>query len=512
MTRKNQKKTSKKSKNGMGSVDRLRSGRYRWRITVGLRPDGTPISVSGTADTEQAAHQAKVVALADHLRGGLALPERITVEEWFDRWLGEKKPRLAAKTSHNYQKLIERYIQPHLGRKRLQTLRPIDLHGLYKTLTDQGLTDTQRQVHNILYAGLQKALELELITRNPAAVVRPGSVRAQDAVPMADKALEAEEVAKLLPVLRESRWGTVFEFLLHTGLRRGEVCGLRWEHVDLQQGYVHIRENVVTVAGKVIVSTPKTERSMRRVYLSPEAVDCLRRQHELQALERQALGPGRVLGHPKTYRRKRVWQDTGYTFTGLSGVRLSPDSLGDRLKGFCLRAGVRPVTVHGLRHTYASLALKAQMPPELASAQLGHSRTSFTLDVYRTVYRSERRDWAVNLSFMLDAGPCGSPFPTQSLERALKQRSPLGFDVLVERIYGDLLTMRDGSRQFGCPGASPEEWRHRLHAIAQELNRRGYGPEASLAEQYGNLVEQEGEDGEHRQALEAWRETRGPEA
>ncbi|GAA5513798.1 tyrosine recombinase XerC [Deinococcus carri] len=397
--------TGRKNGNGRGTIDELPSGKYRWRITVGLKPDGTPIRKSGTAPTEKAAWAAMTQAQADHLRGGVALPDKVTVGEWLNRWLEGKKARLAAKTHHNYRKVIDLHITPALGRKRLQDVRPADLRALYNALTEKGLGDTQRQAHNILHGAFSEALRLELVARDPSAVVRPAPVRRDAEAAPVDKALTAEEVAKLLPVLQASRWGLIFEFMLHTGLRRGEACGLKWEHVDLEKGVIRIRENLVAVGGKVQVSTPKTAKSARRVHLSSEGLACLRRQAELQAFEREALSAGPVKGHPKSYERKKLWQDTGYVFTGISGVRLLPDGIKKYLKQFCKEAGIREVTVHGLRHTHASLMLRRGVPLEVVSEKLGHSRASFTADVYRTVYQSEHEEWAVNLSELTTARP-----------------------------------------------------------------------------------------------------------
>lgn len=395
----------KKSGNGRGTIDQLPSGKWRWRITVGIRQDGTPIRKTGTAPTEKAAWEAMTQAQADHLRGGVAVPDKVTLGEWLDRWLKSKEGRLAAKTQHNYRKVIDLHITPHLGRKRLQDVRPADLRGLYNALTEKGLGDTQRQAHNILHGAFAEALRLELVTRDPSSVVRPAPARhAVDAAPV-DKALTAEEVAQLLPVLRADRWGLIFEFMLHTGLRRGELCGLRWEHVDLEHGTIRIRENLVTVGGKVQVSTPKTAKSARRVHLSGEGLACLRRQKAQQDFEREAYAPGPVKGHAKSKERVRPWEDTGYVFTALCGRRLLPDGLKRHLNKFCAQAGIRQVTVHGLRHTHASLMLRRGVPLEVVSEKLGHSRPSFTADVYRTVYESEHEEWAVNLSELTQARP-----------------------------------------------------------------------------------------------------------
>ena len=392
-------KTKPKTKrpNGSGSITRLNDERYRWRVTVGLRPDGHAIQKSGVSRTHAEAEQAIMAVLVDLSRGTLPAPDRVTVREWLDRWLAGKKPSLAVKTHHNYEQVIERHIVPHIGRKRLQALRPVDLHGLYTALTEKGVVDTQRQAHNILHAAFAEAVRLDLIVRNPSDVIRPTPPR-RTIDESESKALTAEETAKLLPVLRSDRWGLPFEFMLATGLRRAEVCGLRWDDVDLENGRLHFKRNRITVAGQPVEGPVKTRSRLRPLYLSPGAVDILKRQAEQQAFERAALGPGPVKGHAKTYERKRVWVDSGHVFTALYGAPLHPDRLRSHLIRLAKEAGVRHVTNHAMRHTHASLMLRRGVPLEVVSRKLGHAKPSFTADVYRHVYEDEHEEWALDLS------------------------------------------------------------------------------------------------------------------
>ena len=394
-------KPDRKSGNGRGSIDKLPSGMYRWRITVGQKADGAPIRKSGAERTETVAHKAMTQALADHLRGGVAMPDRVTLGEWLTRWLASKKGHVAEKTFSNYGHLIELHVPEHLSRKRLQEIKPADLSNLYqnlkhkdirrKELIGQELGDSlKRQVHNVLHGAFGEALRLELVMRDPTAVVRPVPRKRGVDIELS-KALTAEEVVKLLPKLRESRWGGIYEFMLQTGLRRGEACALRWVNVDTAKGTMSVRENLVVVDGKPTLSPPKTAKSVRTVHLSPDALALLKRQTELQAFERDALGTR--------------WQDSGHVFAALSGVRMNPTNLKKYLVELCRAAEIREITVHGLRHTHASLMLRRGVPLEVVSERLGHSRPSFTADVYRTVYDTEHAEWAVNLSELVNPKP-----------------------------------------------------------------------------------------------------------
>lgn len=154
--------------------------------------------------------------------------------------------------------------------------------------------------------------------------------------------------------------------------------------------------------GETIVTTPKTGNSRRVVHLSPDAVQVLVDQRAHQQVQREMMTRP-VKGHPKGYARARPWVDSGRVFTNTFGAELDPHNLRREMARICEAAGVRVLTIHGLRHTYASLSLMQGVPVEVVSKQLGHSSPAFTLSQYRWVYQSEREAWALGLE-QLTAG------------------------------------------------------------------------------------------------------------
>lgn len=407
------KKKTAKRENGVGTVNQQKNGNYRWRATIGLTVHGVPIRKSGTEPTRKEAMDAMRAVIDKASRGQMPIPDRITVGDYLDQWLEQKKQTLAPKSVSNYGGIIKRQIKPVLGRIALQKLTPLHLHSLYVGMSEKGLRDTQRQVHSlILHPALEYARRLRVISENPCDNVKP---RLRQTIKI-DKqhALSPQEVGRLLPVLRQDRWGLIFEFLLHTGMRRAELCALRWADVDLEACTVAIQENRTVVDGQPQTGEPKTEKSRRVIHLSPEALECLRRQQASQALECRALAPGPMPGHAKGKERRRPWQNSGYVFTQICGTPLHPDTLSRYLKRFCQDAGVRQekdvkaATNHMMRHTFASLMLRAKVPLEVVSQILGHSRPSFTADVYRYVYADERAAYAISLSALLEVQP-GTP-------------------------------------------------------------------------------------------------------
>lgn len=249
-------------------------------------------------------------------------------------------------------------------------------------------TDTQRLALGALSMALKEAVSRELITRNPAEAVKVISDRQRGG--RSAQAWSPDELAKFLHIARQERQGQVLVFMVSLGLRRGEVCGLRWSNVNFEKRTCHIVENLITIEGKPYVSSPKTAKGKRIVCLSDEAINLLYSWKAVQQKERQMM-----CGE---------WQDTDYVFTTIKGTPLHPDNLNRTLNRLCESVQVRRIRVHDLRHTYASLLLRHQIPLEVVSKSLGHSSPAFTLNAYRHVSDDELAQYTVGISDLLGAG------------------------------------------------------------------------------------------------------------
>lgn len=387
---------------------RLPSGNIRWEKMV----DGRRFS--GTARTVTEARAAQAAIVTDAQRGGLVDPSQVTVGEYLEGWLEGKRASRSA-TSHSIQlALLTRYITPGLGDKRLQKLTPAEVRRFYSGLKSlkqkpgtpaQPLGATsQRQIHQFLRQAFQDALREELVNRNVFDIVQPTLPRREVTDQPGEEvdAYNPQEAQAFMAAAESDPRAWWAAFALATGMRRGEICGLRWVDINWDKGTASIRENVVEDAGKIRVTTPKTQGSRRTVYLSPYAVRLLRQQQAHQAEMALALAPGKVTGHAGD--RKRPWQDSGRIWTNSSGGVMAPANLRRSMERTYTAAGVRHLRIHGLRDTYASLALMAGVPLEVVSRQLGHSDPGFTLRVYRTVFADERARWAMDLADMI-TGP-----------------------------------------------------------------------------------------------------------
>lgn len=364
--------------NGEGCVKQLPSGSYRWQITLGFDPHGKQLLKSGTERSRREAERARVQALADHQRGLLPMPSQIRLADWLPRWLELKRPSLAPKTYANYAYVTEKHLLPLLGKRKLQDLKPSEVRAAYVYLADQGFSKSLvHQTRVILRQALQEAMFDEIVARNVAEVARlPGFRRGKSA-----RALDSREVGEFLGAAHHHRLGPLFEFVIATGLRRGEVCALKWAHIDFQNGLLRVRENVTVVNGKATLGAPKTESGIRDLHLAPETVELLEQHRQGQP-------------HPAEH-----------VFTNVQGQRLYPDSLTKLAVKIALRAGLGEVRFHDLRHTYASLMLSKGVPMEVVSEKLGHSRTSTTADIYRHVYAEEHEQHTLALSDLLTPKP-----------------------------------------------------------------------------------------------------------
>lgn len=372
----------KRRTNGQGSIRQLPSGTYRWQITLGFDQDGKQLLKYGVAESRSLAERAKSQAVADRDRGLLPMPNRITLNDWLPKWLDGKELNLAPKTIANYRYLTQRHLSPLLGAKRLQELKPSDVRSAYHTLAQQGFSRSLlHQVRVILKGALQEALLDEIVARNVAEVARLPSFKRTKAA----RALSPDEARQFLATAHQQRLGVLFEFVIATGLRRGEVCALQWRHLDLDAGMLRVRENLTVVNGKATLGAPKTESGSRDLHLAPETLQLLRQHRTRQAAE--------------------LTLPSAYVFTNRAGERLYPDSLTKISGRIASSSGLGHVRFHDLRHTYASLMLSQGVPMEVVSEKLGHSRPSTTADIYRHIYLEEHERHTIALTELLTPLP-----------------------------------------------------------------------------------------------------------
>lgn len=326
-------------------------------------------------------------ALGDRLleiRSGTAVtPSTDDLGAFLDEWLLGQRTRLKETTWESYRVVVER-IRARIGKVKLQALTPLDLERFYRLLVEEGgskgqplSAKTVRNTHTVIRKALSDAERLGLIPRNPAAAARPPSADRKE-----QRTWSSDDLRDFLDTVREDRLFAMYVLMATTGMRRGEVLGLRWRDIDLDGGELHIVQTLAAVNYQPVFSTPKTKRSRRLVYLDEGTVNVVRTHRQAQRQERLAAGP--------------AWEGAGYglVFCDQLGGPLNPDGVSREFRKRVNESGVDKVRLHDLRHTYATLALKAGVHPKVVSDRLGHATVGVTLDLYSHVTPAIGRDAA----------------------------------------------------------------------------------------------------------------------
>ncbi|MEV6494065.1 site-specific integrase [Actinoplanes sp. NPDC051633] len=291
-----------------------------------------------------------------------------TFGEWLDEWI-ELKSRdgTRQKTVHGYQALIDNHIWPALGKIALDKLSPTMVRRLLAEKSDDGLSAaTVRHIHGVIRNALGDAEREELVHRNVARVVRPPALRRPER-----RTLTVLEAKRLIEVLQGNPMEAFYIAALTVGLRRGELLGLRWSDVDLQEGMLTVRQTVQRVQGRLEFTEPKTDRSRRTVPMPEQTVAALKRHRRRQAEERLAAGEG--------------WQDFGLIFTSRIGTPFDPDNLERSWYKIRAAADLDWLRIHDLRHACATFLLASGASPRTVMKVLGHSQIGLTMNTYAHV-------------------------------------------------------------------------------------------------------------------------------
>jgi integrase len=268
---------------------------------------------------------------------------------------------------------------PALGRVRLQELTAARLDRFYTDLLERGgprgkplQPSTVRRIASLVHAALDAAVRKGEVARNVADATEKLPSRRTER-----PAWFAEELGAFLRSVQGDRLYACWLLFATTGMRRSEVAGLPWSAVDLDTGRLSVTQTVVRVGPvPTLVADTKSASSRRTFELDPATVAALRTHRARQLAERLRWG--------------EAWTDTGLVFTREDGTMLHPDRLTDAFLRRAERAGLPRITLHGLRHSYASTALQAGVPIEVLSRRLGHAIVSITLDLY--VHTNQRQD------------------------------------------------------------------------------------------------------------------------
>lgn len=374
---------------GEGSVAKRKDGRWQASILVGYSPETGRPQRKYFYGTSQKEVQDKLRGVAQDLQAGTyRKPSNLTLAKWFEKWLEVyAKHTLRASTWQNYTYQINAHIVPHLGQIKLKDLTALHIQEFLNSKLAEGRTDGKpgglagcsvKVIHSIIHSSLEQAKEAGLIANNPACAARsPAKKTASKEVAF----LDAEEVSIFLAAAKESKHFSAYFLALNTGLRRGELLGLRWQDVDLDAGQLVVSQSLARVPARGLVfQPPKTSLSRRIVALPPVVVERLREHRREQAINRLRVGSAYNSAFD-------------LVFCNELGEAICPTAFSMYFKRLAGSVGL-DVTLHGLRHTFATLALQQGADAKTISQTLGHHSTAFTLDIYGKVTDTMRREAA----------------------------------------------------------------------------------------------------------------------
>jgi len=348
-----------------GSITQ-RGDKYRVCFDYGIDREGNRVRKYRTFDTKRDATRAFNEHKVKMDKGTQIMPSEYTFAQWLDYWYKDIiLPQIEETTAYGYRGMIENYLKPQLGEIRLQKLTARDIQQYYTWLMDEKKLSPNTVIkhHNLLTNTLNAAERQEYITKNPMRAVSPPKKRQREA-----KFYTPEQLGILLDKAVGTRLELPVFICAYLGLRRGELCGLRWSDVDLEHKTITI-ENTRTQAGKKeIEKGTKTASSTRTLYLPDTLCDMLKAAREHQQACRAEY--------------KNAYDDNDYVVVMEDGRPFRPNYLSELFGKFLAENDLPKIVLHELRHTFASLSNQAGIPAYNIGKALGHSTPATTQKIY----------------------------------------------------------------------------------------------------------------------------------
>ncbi|MEU8527884.1 site-specific integrase [Streptomyces sp. NPDC048629] len=375
----------KRNPNGAGTITQRKDGRFQAAVYV-LQPDGTRARKFAYGKT-WAECDAKRRALLDKVDQGVPVPTRSAkLSEWLPYWLDNViKPRRKLSTYDKYEAHARLYLVPMIGSKRLESLGVADVRRFLVQLEKKTTAATAKESHRVLRTALSAACREELITRNVVTLVEPPRPKARELKPWS-----LDETLDFLAAARRDPLYAAFVLAIAMGLRRGELIGLRWADLDLDNRVLYVRQQTQRRRGVLYDDDPKGRRR-RAVPLPALCIAPLRWHRMRQNEQRTKAGERREEG--------------GYVFTTRTGRPVEPRNVYRSFTRVADSAGLRVIRLHDARHGCATLLTAAGVAPRVVMEILGHSQISITMDVYTHVVQDTQREAISHMDRLLKRRP-----------------------------------------------------------------------------------------------------------
>lgn len=365
-----------------------RRGKNSWRIKFDIGPDA-----NGKRKIEYRTvrgRRSEAEALMSKLLAGVGAGEHVelakhTFGDYLRIWLNSQAASAAPKTLERQTEIVEKHLIPALGKHHLQKLTALQIDAYYAEARKAGRRDgrgglserTLLHHHRVIFGALRHAGKKRLVMRNVAQDADCPTPQRSDI-----EALDEAQTAKVILAAEGSVWYLPILMAATTGMRRGEVLGLRWCDVNLDVGKIHVARSLQEVGKVLVTKEPKTKESRRAIDLPALTLEALKRHRLAQAEQRLSLGL------PK--------EEGAYVFADVSGGALKPSRMTKAFEYIVRKAKVPKVSLHALRHSHASHLLASGINVKVVSERLGHTSAKTTLDIYAKVLPGMQAD-AANL-------------------------------------------------------------------------------------------------------------------
>ncbi len=374
-----------------------RRGKQSWELTIDLGADAEGkrlrkfINVKGKRDVAEAKLAELLSAASRHLPIGEA--DRYSVAQWMEKWLSEHvDTQRRQRTIERYRAVTRLYINPALGHVLLSRLAPSDIRSFEAQLVKDGMAATTAEfIHMVLSGALKYAVRMDVLWRNPCQAVTPPKGKKYEIVPPT-----VEDVRRVLARGRAQAHPMFpgVHLAVTTGARRGEVLGLTWNNVNLDQGTLQITQTITRSEQGIVIEPTKTEKSRRTIDIDAETVAVLR-AHRVKCMEfALKIGQG--------------WREDSFLFTNEQGGLPDPKRLTRLYQGLAKDEGLRVTRLHDLRHLHASVLFQNGESLPLVSKRLGHQSSATTADIYHHILPGEGRKAAEGAARVISGNGGGS--------------------------------------------------------------------------------------------------------
>lgn len=355
----------------------------RWVAQVGTGENRE----TGYFRTQQEANKWRHEKNEQRKNGLLIAGSKTQLAIFLEEWLEVKKTSIRPNTYSDYAYTARNHIGPILGKIKLCDLKPNHLQTLYTDELKKGKSArTVIGIHAVIHCALQHALKLGLVSRNVAdSVTRPKAPRKEM------KVLDQDQALRLIQQADGSRYQLLFWFAVTTGLRLGELFGIKWEDVNWQNRKIQIKRQVQRRKGGLEFCEPKSETGRRVITLGKTTISKLKDYYIVQQKEMIEAGD--------------KWKNNDLIFCTSIGTPLEPANILKALKKCLQDAGLPPIRFHDLRHTAATLMLLEGINPKIVQERLGHSDISLTLNTYSHVLPSMQEEAAEKMDELLTVIP-----------------------------------------------------------------------------------------------------------